>query len=54
MNEASIKERLDKVISIFRYLEDKDVFEGFYKMSLAKRLLGNYNHVKLFRLTQYQ
>jgi hypothetical protein len=30
---------LDKVIQIFRYLLDKDIFEGFYKNSLAKRLL---------------
>ena len=32
-------ERLDKVIHIFRYLLDKDVFEGFYVSSFAKRLL---------------
>lgn len=27
------------MIHIFRYLQDKDIFEGFYKNSLAKRLL---------------
>ena len=27
------------MIKIFRYLHDKDVFEGFYKNSLSKRLL---------------
>lgn len=27
------------MIKIFRYLIDKDIFEGFYKNSLAKRLL---------------
>ena len=32
---------LDKIIHIFRYLLDKDVFEGFYKNSFAKRLLEN-------------
>lgn len=37
--EAEINEILDKVIYIFRYLQDKDIFEGFYKNSLAKRLL---------------
>ena len=37
--DAEINEKLDKVIQIFRYLQDKDIFEGFYKNSLAKRLL---------------
>jgi hypothetical protein len=32
-------ERLDRVIQIFRFLQDKDVFEGLYTASLAKRLL---------------
>lgn len=31
---------LEKVIVIFRYLQDKDVFENFYKTHLSKRLLG--------------
>lgn len=39
MNETEVNERLDKVIQIFRYLQDKDIFEGFYKTSLSKRLL---------------
>lgn len=39
MTESEINEKLDKVIQIFRYLQDKDIFEGFYKTSLAKRLL---------------
>lgn len=30
---------LDKTITIFRYLTDKDVFERYYKGHLAKRLL---------------
>jgi Cullin family len=34
-----VNERLERVIKIFRYLQDKDVFEGFYKNSLSKRLL---------------
>ena len=37
--EVEISEKVDKVIQIFRYLNDKDIFEGFYKSSLAKRLL---------------
>lgn len=39
LSEAEINERLERVIKIFRYLQDKDVFEGFYKNSLSKRLL---------------
>mmetsp|Transcript_11867 Transcript_11867/g.24023 ORF Transcript_11867/g.24023 Transcript_11867/m.24023 type:complete len:768 (-) Transcript_11867:48-2351(-) len=38
--EQEADERLDKAVTIFRYLQDKDVFESFYKASLAKRLLG--------------
>ena len=30
---------LDKTITVFRYLADKDVFERYYKGHLAKRLL---------------
>lgn len=37
--ESELNERIDRVIQIFRFLEDKDVFEGFYKASFAKRLL---------------
>jgi len=36
-------ERIDKVIQIFRYLENKDVFEGHYKNSFGKRLLEQRN-----------
>ena len=41
LTEADINERLERVIKIFRYIQDKDVFEGFYKNSLSKRLLDN-------------
>ena len=30
---------LDKTITVFRYLSDKDIFERYYKNHLAKRLL---------------
>jgi cullin 3 len=40
-NDEQINVELQKVITIFRYLSDKDVFESFYKQYLAKRLLGN-------------
>lgn len=41
LHEDEMGERLDKVIQIFRYLQDKDVFEGFYTTSLSKRLLDS-------------
>lgn len=31
---------LEKVVVMFQYLQDKDVFEAFYRMYLSKRLLG--------------
>ena len=39
MSEQEISDRQDKVIQIFRYLQNKDIFEEFYKTSLSKRLL---------------
>jgi cullin 3 len=32
---------LDKTITLFRFLQDKDIFERYYKQHLAKRLLFN-------------
>ena len=37
--EVEISEKIEKIIQIFRFLKNKDMFEGFYKNSLAKRLL---------------
>jgi len=37
--EDQITQELNKIIIVFRYLSDKDVFESFYKQHLAKRLL---------------
>jgi len=37
--EDQVTQELDKIIIVFRYLSDKDVFESFYKQHLAKRLL---------------
>jgi len=40
-SETEINDELQKsIIPVFRYLNDKDVFEAFYKQHLAKRLLG--------------
>lgn len=39
VSEADVDAVLDKVVIIFRYLRDKDVFEAVYKTHLQKRLL---------------
>jgi len=38
--EDETESTLDKVVMIFRFLQDKDVFEKYYKQHLAKRLLS--------------
>jgi len=35
----AVDAELQNVVTIFRYLQDKDVFENYYKQHLAKRLL---------------
>ena len=39
MTEQEIEQVLDKTMVLFRYLQEKDVFERYYKQHLAKRLL---------------
>lgn len=39
MTETEIEQVLEKTMVLFRYLQDKDVFERYYKQHLAKRLL---------------
>lgn len=39
--EVEIQEKVERVIQIFKYLQDKDIFENFYKNSFAKRLLDS-------------
>lgn len=41
MSEQEIEAVLDKTMVLFRFLQDKDVFERYYKQHLAKRLLLN-------------
>lgn len=41
MTEQDIELVLDKTMVLFRYLQEKDVFERYYKQHLAKRLLLN-------------
>ncbi|KAJ3695615.1 hypothetical protein LUZ60_000992 [Juncus effusus] len=40
-NEEDIEYVLDKVMMLFRYLQEKDIFEKYYKQHLAKRLLSS-------------
>ena len=40
MPEEDIEKVFDKVMILFRYLQEKDVFEKYYKGHLAKRLLS--------------
>jgi len=39
-NEDEIEAVLDSAITLFRFIQEKDVFEKYYKQHLAKRLLG--------------
>lgn len=41
MTEIEIEQVLEKTMVLFRYLQDKDIFERYYKQHLAKRLLLN-------------
>jgi cullin 3 len=39
-SEEDLETVLDKVMMLFRYLQEKDLFEKYYKQHLAKRLLS--------------
>ncbi|KAJ8601941.1 hypothetical protein CTAYLR_004460 [Chrysophaeum taylorii] len=39
--EADVEAQLERIIVIFRYIQDKDVFENVYKLYLSKRLLSS-------------
>ncbi|XP_017775515.1 PREDICTED: cullin-2 [Nicrophorus vespilloides] len=39
ISEAEVDEKLRKSITIFKYIDDKDVFQKFYARMLAKRLI---------------
>lgn len=41
MTESEIETVLDKTMVLFRFLQEKDLFERYYKQHLAKRLLLN-------------
>jgi len=38
-SEGELEEVLDKAMTLFRYIDGKDLFEAFYKKDLSKRLL---------------
>src|SRR5690606_9314554 len=40
-NEEETEGILDKVMMLFRFIQEKDIFEKYYKQHLAKRLLLN-------------
>ncbi|KAG4105964.1 Cullin-domain-containing protein [Neocallimastix lanati (nom. inval.)] len=39
LNEDEIKQKLENVIILFKYIDDKDIFQKFYSKILAKRLI---------------
>lgn len=39
VSEAEVEARMDQVMMLFRYIQEKDIFEAFYKKHLSKRLL---------------
>ncbi|RWR78357.1 cullin-3A-like protein isoform X1 [Cinnamomum micranthum f. kanehirae] len=41
LSEEDVEIVLDKVMLLFRFLQEKDVFEKYYKQHLAKRLLSD-------------
>lgn len=39
VGDDAIEDYLNKLLTLFRFIQGKDIFEGFYKKDLAKRLL---------------
>ena len=44
ISETEIDDKLASSITIFKYLDDKDVFQKFYSRSLGKRLIHMQSH----------
>ena len=40
LNESEVEENLDRIVQLFSYLTDKDLFAEIYRNQLAKRLLN--------------
>lgn len=41
LTEQEVETILDKAMVLFRFMQEKDVFERYYKQHLARRLLTN-------------
>lgn len=41
LTEQEVESILDKAMVLFRFMQEKDVFERYYKQHLARRLLTN-------------
>ena len=44
ISETEIDEKLQASITVFKYLDDKDVFQKFYSRNLGKRLIHQLSH----------
>jgi cullin 2 len=40
ISENEVEEKLNNSITIFKYIDDKDIFQKFYSRMLAKRLIS--------------
>jgi len=47
-SETEIEAMLSKSIVIFRYIDDKDLFQKYYSKMLSNRLIGNLSFSSLF------
>lgn len=47
MSEGEIDDKLSASITVFKYLDDKDVFQKFYSRSLGE-LLANFVNMAVF------
>lgn len=55
VEENDVTTILDKAITLFQYIKDKDIFEKYYKSYLAKRLLQSYslsNNTEKYMITR--
>jgi len=39
VSEADVEEKLNKSITVFKYLADKDIYQAVYQRMLCKRLI---------------
>ena len=44
ISENEIDDKLNNSITVFKYLDDKDVFQKFYSRNLGKRLIHQQSH----------